>query len=76
MTKRVSDEDLGLDAEQGPNGQWRFLWTSPGGAACLGVFKNATEDAARAEGRKFARKQIAANDAAAKARQQPPKRRR
>lgn len=75
--KQVSDEDLGLDAEQHPvTGKWRYLWTSPGAAECLGVFRHATEAAARTEGRAFAHKQIAVNQAAAAARQQPAKKRR
>lgn len=62
MARRQTDEDLGLDAEQHPvSGKWRYLWTSPGAAECLGVFKHLTEEAARVEGRAFALKQIKVN---------------
>lgn len=56
MVSKQSDEDLGVEAEEHPDtGKWRYIYTSPGGAECLGLFKHATEEAARKEGRARAR---------------------
>ena len=60
---RQSDEELGLESEQHPDtGKWRYLWTSPGGANCIGLFSHTTEEGALKQGRAFAKKQIAANE--------------
>lgn len=62
MAKRLSDQELGIQAEQHPESKrWRYLYVSPNAAECLGVFKHDTEEAALREGRAFARKQAKAN---------------
>lgn len=61
MAKPITNPDVvdGLDAEQNPDtSKWRWLWTSPNGAACIGLFTHKTERSARTAGAEWAQKQL------------------
>lgn len=54
------DVEDGLDTEQNPDtGLWRWLWTSPNGASCIGLFESKTDALARKAGRKWATDKLA-----------------
>lgn len=54
MSKRISDDDLGLDVEQHPDtGKWRWIWNNASGASRFGLFKHDTEDECREAGREW-----------------------
>jgi hypothetical protein len=55
----LSDEDLGLDAEEHPtSGLWRWIWNNDAGAQRFGLFLFEDEKSCRTAGRKWIRDHI------------------
>lgn len=58
MATRISDEDLGIDAEEHPgHGRWRWIWTNDKGAQRFSLFSFDTDDQARRAARKWIKEQ-------------------